>query len=274
MLLEQDSALHRDFVQTNIRNFSYDEPDLTLISEDGREVKTNQRFLSLYTSIVREVCSDLGSHNEAKFSVPFPLESLRLLLEFLTTGCVGSGEERDLKLLMELMESLNICNDNIRISYPAIKSVKKSTQKAQKRSHLKSQKAAPVIEFEQKDGAIKFEPIYGGKWKDINERDLSATNLDSKEMLIVKEESSEDGKLYVCKVCEKEFKNKGFLKQHRVTHTKEKNFQCQKCDKKFATAAILYNHAGVHNPLQCELCDFKIAQRAGLQTHMKRKHSY
>ena len=92
------------------------------------------------------------------------------------------------------------------------------------------------------------------------------------EKIVAKGSASEHGK-YVCRVCEKEFKNGSQLKQHKVTHTKEKNFVCIECGKRFGTAAILYNHQGVHNPLQCKFCDFKVAQNAGLMSHMKKRHA-
>ena len=102
LMVECDFELHKDFVQNSIRNFGSDDHDVILISEDGREVATNKIFLSLFTPIFNNMCSD-PRQKTANINVPFPYETLTLLLQFLTTECVSSQEEHQLNRLMEMM---------------------------------------------------------------------------------------------------------------------------------------------------------------------------
>ena len=261
-----DQSVHRQLVQTSIRHFCEEQPDLVLISEDGEEMKTTKRFISLFTTLVWRVCSDSGSPEEACVSVPFPRHTLVLLMEFLRTGYVGSQEKDELLLLRELIRSLDINDENFELEKllpPKKEKPKKFKQRSKK--NLKVQNVEiPVLELlecfsEQEDA-------------DVLDSKCKEEKIVKQEKFVDKGNASEHGK-YVCRVCEKEFKNGSQLKQHKVTHTKEKNFVCIECGKRFGTAAILYNHQGVHNPLQCKFCDFKVAQNAGLVSHMKKRHA-
>ena len=115
-LIECDFELHKEFVQNNIRNLlGSDDPDVVLISEDGREAATTKIFLSLFTPIFTNICSD-PSQKTANINVPFPYETLTLLLQFLSTGSVASQEEDQLNLLMEMMNCLKIKTGDININ--------------------------------------------------------------------------------------------------------------------------------------------------------------
>ena len=140
--IENEYEMHKDLVQTSMRNFSCDKPDLIFISEEGRETKTNKRFLSLFTSLVKNFCSDLHllHQEETVLSVPFPEETLNLLMQFLTEGYVDSKDERELYLLLELMGSLGIENNegiSINKMFPSSKHGKKIKRKQSKRGTLK-----------------------------------------------------------------------------------------------------------------------------------------
>ena len=236
LMIECDFELHKDFVQNNIRNFGSLDPDVILISEDGREATTNKIFLSLFTPIFNNLCSE-PRHQTAHINVPFPYETLTLLLHFLTSGCVNSQEEDQLNRLMEMMNCLNINTEDMKINQIFPKGKKKESKK----------KSKGMVMVRIKEEAFG---------DDIGEDPLG------------EEENSMN-----CKICKKRFKNRSGLEQHRVTHTKEKSYECTKCGKKFGTPGILYNHSFVHNPPHhCHICAFKFAQKAGLQNHLKKFH--
>ena len=241
LMIECDFELHKDFVQNNIRNFGSDDPDVILISEDGREVTTNKIFLSLFTPMFNNLCSE-PRHQTANINVPFPYETLTLLLQFLTTGYVSSQEEDQLNRLMELMNCLNINTEDMKINqiFP---------------------RGKPTIQAKKKESKKKSKGMVMVSIKEEASDDISEDHLGE-------EENSME-----CKICKKRFKNRSGLEQHRVTHTKEKSYECTECGKKFGTPGILYNHGFVHNPPHhCQICASKFAQKAGLQNHMKKSH--
>ena len=128
-MIECDYELHKDFVQNNIRNLGSDDPDVILISEDGREVTTNKIFLSLFTPIFNNICSD-PRQKTANINVPFPYETLTLLLQFLITGYVDSQDEHQLNLMVEMMNCLKINTEEININqmFPRAGTIPKPTE--------------------------------------------------------------------------------------------------------------------------------------------------
>jgi len=285
-LIECDFELHKEFVQNNIRNLlGSDDPDVVLISEDGREAATTKIFLSLFTPIFTNICSD-PRQKTANINVPFPYETLTLLLQFLSTGSVASQEEDQLNLLMEMMNCLKIKTGDFNINQmfpraatnpkPGLEEfvfeedefeefystprMKPSKKRNGMRREMVQIKTEPDIVFNAEIAELDF-PFKKSAKEEKRNDDIIEDNLGE-------EENSNE-----CKICKKLFKDRNRLKQHRVTHTKEKSYECSECGKKFGTPGILYNHSFVHNPPHhCELCTFKFAQKSGLQNHMKKSH--
>ena len=303
-LLECDFELHKDFVQNNIRNLGSDHPDVILISEDGREVTTNKIFLSLFTPIFNNICSDPRQDKTATISVPFPYETLALLLQFLTTGSVGSQEEHQLSLLMEMMSCLKINTEDMKINqmFPRAGQIPKQTQAevgeleefvfeehemdffstsrmnpSNKRNivHIKKESLENIDTIKTEDAEMQ-ESDFPKKKSAKKKRKKSVGTVGIKDEAsedISEDHLREEENSTECSICKKQFKNRNRLEQHRVTHTKEKPYECPECGKKFGTPGILYNHGFVHNPPHhCELCANKFAQKSGLQSHMKKYH--
>ena len=55
-----------------------------------------------------------------------------------------------------------------------------------------------------------------------------------------------NSKNHTCKLCDRSFMRKGFLKMHEKIHTGEKRFHCIACEKKFVTSWKLKKHMDLH----------------------------
>lgn len=276
-----DYELHKDFVQNNIRNFGSDHPDVILISEDGREASTNKIFLSLFTPIFNNICSDAREKTDI-INVPFPHETIVLLLQFLTTGYVNSQEEHTLSTLIELMNCLKINIEDMKINqtFPRAKPNKRNGIRREN-IHIKKENNDNFdpIKIEQDFVFIEELPEsdFTPKKSTKKKQKKSKTNILYKEKEkfgdISEDQLGEEENSLGCRICKKQFKNRNRLEAHRVTHTKEKSYECSECGKKFGTPGILYNHSFVHNPPHhCTICSFKFAQKSGLQNHIKKTH--
>ncbi|XP_013199708.1 zinc finger protein 883 [Amyelois transitella] len=78
-------------------------------------------------------------------------------------------------------------------------------------------------------------------------------------------------KMHLCQFCSKSFFKKSHLHSHIRSHTKEKPYECKDCGKHFSTITVLRNHMTTHSNLklfQCSMCDMSFARRSYLKVHM------
>ncbi|KAL0809524.1 hypothetical protein ABMA28_011061 [Loxostege sticticalis] len=75
-----------------------------------------------------------------------------------------------------------------------------------------------------------------------------------------------------CSHCNKEFKSKSNLQQHKLVHTnRSRDFSCHVCGKMFFTKGTLSTHMATHEdtkPFKCEFCPMAFRARGNLQSHI------
>ena len=84
-------------------------------------------------------------------------------------------------------------------------------------------------------------------------------------------------KVFQCKVCNKDFKDKSKLRRHQLVHTGERPFRCPYCEKSFSVDFNLKTHIRIHTgekPYKCPYpgCDKAFTQAGNLNTHKAIKH--
>lgn len=75
-----------------------------------------------------------------------------------------------------------------------------------------------------------------------------------------------------CQHCNKEFKSRSNLQQHKLVHTnRRRDFSCHVCGKMFFTKGTLSTHMTTHEdtkPFKCEFCPMAFRARGNLQSHI------
>ncbi|CAH0404342.1 unnamed protein product [Chilo suppressalis] len=75
-----------------------------------------------------------------------------------------------------------------------------------------------------------------------------------------------------CQHCNKEFKSKSNLQQHKLVHTnRSRDFSCHVCGKMFFTKGTLSTHMTTHEdtkPFKCDICSMAFRARGNLQSHI------
>ncbi|XP_035713672.1 zinc finger protein 816-like [Folsomia candida] len=81
-----------------------------------------------------------------------------------------------------------------------------------------------------------------------------------------------------CTLCEKEFKTKGKLGRHILSHTTEKPHNCATCGRSFAEVETLKSHETTHldksarDVFQCRICPQIFLTKSGLRRHIRDAH--
>ncbi|XP_069168375.1 zinc finger protein pat-9-like [Procambarus clarkii] len=73
-------------------------------------------------------------------------------------------------------------------------------------------------------------------------------------------EVDDDEHRFICDICQKVYKRKEALTEHRRLHTGEKPFECDKCFKRFSYRGSHYRHKQKHCPVLHYFTFFKFIQ--------------
>ena len=89
--------------------------------------------------------------------------------------------------------------------------------------------------------------VYAGS---SNEIEIEIDSTDKSQPFETKTEdiTERDGKprLYLCTVCDKQFKAEKYLNRHKQVHNDENLYSCCECEKGFLTQVALRYHKNIH----------------------------
>jgi hypothetical protein len=77
--------------------------------------------------------------------------------------------------------------------------------------------------------------------------------------------------LHICDLCNKSFKTKHYLKEHRVLHTDSRPYKCDLCEEAFNFRSNLRRHKATTHPSTEEANGGRISDRAVLRTSGRRR---
>ena len=100
-------------------------------------------------------------------------------------------------------------------------------------------------------------------------KELLNSDLEGKEKQLGSK-TVEVEKKFQCEICQKLFRKKHKLTEHKKFHPDEKKFQCPSCGKCFVQSCDLRRHERTHTgekPFQCKTCKKSFAQSYSLNEH-------
>ncbi|XP_067121689.1 zinc finger protein 728-like [Centruroides vittatus] len=105
--------------------------------------------------------------------------------------------------------------------------------------------------------------------KDLNIEENSLTP----ELIFHRETHSEDSS-FQCEICNRYFRQKSHLSQHKLYHSNEKLHKCQFCEESFTKRKDLMQHANCHSEereYKCKICEEGFKKKSHLLIH-RRSH--
>ncbi|KAK3875244.1 hypothetical protein Pcinc_019844 [Petrolisthes cinctipes] len=81
-----------------------------------------------------------------------------------------------------------------------------------------------------------------------------------------------NGRVFVCNICNSAFKHKQLLQRHYSVHSEERPYVCEVCSTAFKTRGNLYNHMNTHTGLKkftCEMCGKQFNHLTSLTLHVR-----
>ena len=108
LLLELDASLHHDFVLDSIQSLRMSDYNLRISCVDGGTVLTNKKYLSVFCSLITEICKDFPEQEKLTLQVEFTKNQVDLMMEYFNTGELRSADLEELNEVVTLIQCLGV----------------------------------------------------------------------------------------------------------------------------------------------------------------------
>ena len=248
--------------------------DITLVTEDQKQVKAHKVILSLFSEFFRDVFLMTSNQNLILYLKGINSTNLQLVLKFIYFGKCDLSQN-DLNSFMEtasdlkvsgVTEFLSTFNQN-QSSEKVCKYVYDTTETRVPNTMMKNSKELSEMDEleEMVTGEDNFETAISEE-KVINK--ISTTPI------IQPAKRSGNGK-YSCDQCEGEFANQTGLRRHKLSKHMGVRYQCEECDFQSPRQNSLKTHKlnkHVTDRVQCGQCEYQFYFESDLNKHTKTKH--
>ena len=240
-----------------------DYSDVTLVTEDKKEIKANIHVLSACSSIFKDILKKVKKSSTVMYLRGIQYLELESIMQFIYLGETTFYKER-MHELLAVAKSLEIKG-----LFNAV------TETNDEQEDEPSTTDPETLNENLKEQTIVYDHFSNGKYECEHCQETFASQigfyLHNKS---VHQVVKVNGK-YECKHCQKTFASQmGLYLHNKSVHLGEK-YACDKCDFQFTRRDTLSKHIqSKHEGIRyaCAQCDYKASQKAKLRTHMKNKH--
>jgi len=279
--LENEKSIHITNLCSSIQDGVKLDPDLCLVTYDGKKIFTHKLIFNLFSETLKHVFNDLPTHTEiATMYIPTDCETAVLnLIKMLTEGFVLSTESEELVEVANIAEILGITLAGLQMG-------KRKKGRVTLNESVQSSIREERIIDRPRDNEDNDEDVSTNDDHDETEFQLEEKVQENEEDFIESEshlELSVDVQLEnkgpkgkrECTECGKMFPHKQAYVHHMLIHSGEKPFQCDLCSKSFRAPYAFNQHKMTHNevnPFTCELCENSFSTKHSLKRHLIRVH--
>lgn len=239
------------------------EQDVFLVSREGHRVFTHRFLLGLYSSLWRELVSDIFPGTVIGVNIPVTFGSLLNLVKILTHGEVLSGN-------YDTLEEVKIAATFVGIEIKDFNLVINNQEQGDK--------CDDSFNFDESEHSEVDETFDN---KDIKEEEPDidmVSGLDKNGEARKRKRGPKRDLQLRCNECEKTFSERGNFNRHALTHSGIKKFSCEECEMKFSRKDKLKLHVTLIHSVSggeaqlCDHCDKTFTRKDHLSRHKARTH--
>ena len=261
--------------------------DVTLVTEDKKQIKANINILSVCSPVFKDILSSNRNSSPIIYLRGIQYSELESIIQFIYLGEATLYEERmdeflDVAKSLEIKEIFNA----------------ETESKDEPEDYLSPNNHDMPTEFAEEqtvkyDTTVKFDGIekqetqesQGGVVTEKYKCDQCDKVYPNKHGLIRHRESVHLGVRYPCDQCDFQFKQQCHLRSHiQLIHEGELfKYACDECDQKFTHRKSLLTHIkSWHDGVKRQLlylctynqCDYKAKTQSTLSKHIRTKHEH
>jgi len=299
--LEHAVKDHQDTLQETLLDWSKDDHDIYLVSDEGHKIFTQKILLYFYSNTLGTILDSLPpSTTTPGISVSASSSSISNLLKLLTTGQAASNNKDTLVNVQEAAKALGINLGNCLMEGKKTPGLTTIIRKLPAKTDvIASTSPTNLSVFRSRESGIggisKWNTVITAKNKIIQvpgPAEVNTKNVINEETKENDEEESFLGELKLaCEFCGAVFASKRNLKRHKLNkHPNGSNkegagsgeyvvkvenhengaskLQCNNCDREFDSEHKLNKHALQHtNRYSCDQCDKSFQSSSTLKNH-------
>ena len=243
--------------------------DVTLVTEDKKQIKANINILSACSPVFKEIFKKEKKSSTIMYLRGIQFSEIESIMQFIYLGEATFSEERidEFIAVAKSLEIKELCNaepgtndepeEEQTTTDPVTSSVKLEgkTIIPDNRSHIEGREVSSV----------------NGKY----ECDVCQKTFVSNTVVRLHKQSVHDGVKYDCDQCDYQATSRGNLKIHIQSKHEGVKYACDQCDYQATQQSSLNRHIqSQHEGIRyaCDHCDYQAIQKGYLRTHTKNMH--
>ena len=274
--------------------------DITLVTEDKKQIKANINILSVCSPVFKDILSKDKNSSPIMYLRGIQYSEIESIIQFIYLGEATLYEERmdEFLAVAKSLQIKKLCkaetesNDELE-DYPSPNNQDTSSELVEKKTvtYDKIEKQAPQ-EIEGHVVVGKYEcdqcnKIYPNRQNLIRHKEsvhlgvkypCAQCDLQFTQQVHLRThiQSKHEGVKYDCDQCDLQFTHPGSLFTHIKSWHEGVTYACDHCDYQATTQGSLTKHKSRHEGIKyiCTQCDYKATTQSNLTKHITSKHEH
>ena len=221
--------------------------DVTLITEDKKQIKANINILSTCSPVFKDILKKENNSNQIMYLRGIQYYEMESIMQFIYLGEATFYEERmdEFLAVAKLLEIKELCNTEI------------ESNDEQYRNELSL-----------------CDPVLPTETQNFEEQSVISHEMKIQTTVESQRKVSNHGR-YECDQCNKIYSTSKSLIHHQQSIHQGVKYTCGQCDKQLTTQSDLTRHVqSMHEGLKysCDQCEYQATQQGNLTQHIYSKH--